>query len=411
MGQGYVATYRGNCQRTGEYEDAGVPDLHGIAWHFQTGGPIDLTPVVADGVVLFGSADGFFYALDGKTGERRWQYPTRGRVTTPADVAEGVVYVCDDAGTLYALDLQTGKAVWLWDNLSWPAYEDMLALAPVEDREWIAFDHVLDNWPPEEMGLNCPTIYGKKLFVMGGDLIIALSLVERTVVWWQASYARTLLYPAVANDILYASGLYDQSDDMLYTLRTETGAHFWSSGASAGPGLVNYEERDWVLNPDSVAVRDNILYVVSYEGIIGVDLSTGEEIWRGERGWLSPNAYGRETALAIGPARVYETIAGLDKAAPMAVSAYGRQSGKVIWRRPSELDTRTLSHSPQLRQPPILAANVLYVLQKGDTCCALDAATGQERWHIHLEPGMLAPVCVADETIFVAAGSAMYALR
>jgi len=143
MGQTSVATYRGNCQRTGAYENAGVPDLHGIAWHFQTGGPIDLTPIVADGIVLFGSADGFFYALNGKTGECRWQYRTRGRVITPADVAEGVVYICDDTGTLYALQLHTGKVMWLWDTHAFPSYEDMLALTPAEDREWIAFEDVL----------------------------------------------------------------------------------------------------------------------------------------------------------------------------------------------------------------------------------------------------------------------------
>src|SRR5689334_20876508 len=109
MRQISVATYRGNYQRTGEYEDAGVPHLHGIAWRFQTGGPINLTPVVADGLVLFGSADGFFYALDRQTGQLHWRYQTRGRVLTPADVADELVYLCDDASTLYTLELHTGK--------------------------------------------------------------------------------------------------------------------------------------------------------------------------------------------------------------------------------------------------------------------------------------------------------------
>ncbi|GHO90070.1 hypothetical protein KSF_001180 [Reticulibacter mediterranei] len=54
---------------------------------------------------------------------------------------------------------------------------------------------------------------------------------------------------------------------------------------------------------------------------------------------------------------------------------------------------------------------MLYVVQRGEVIWALDAATGQQRWHISLEKGGVAPPCIADETVFVAAGSSLYALR
>jgi outer membrane protein assembly factor BamB len=71
MEQEYAAIYRGNVQRTGEYQALGVPDLCGIAWQFQASGPVDLTPVVAHSRVVFSSTDRSTYALDTLTGERQ----------------------------------------------------------------------------------------------------------------------------------------------------------------------------------------------------------------------------------------------------------------------------------------------------------------------------------------------------
>ena len=52
--------YRGDGQRTGVFDTQGVHQLSGALWQFKTGGPVWSSPVVAGGVVYFGSDDHFF---------------------------------------------------------------------------------------------------------------------------------------------------------------------------------------------------------------------------------------------------------------------------------------------------------------------------------------------------------------
>jgi glucose dehydrogenase len=44
------------------------------AWTFPTGDAVTASPAVVGGTVYVGSWDGFFYALDGDTGQQRWKF-------------------------------------------------------------------------------------------------------------------------------------------------------------------------------------------------------------------------------------------------------------------------------------------------------------------------------------------------
>jgi outer membrane protein assembly factor BamB len=70
------------------------------------------SPVVVDGVVYVGSADGRVYALDAASGSRRWTFQTGDRIRATPALAEGVVYIGSWDGYLYALDAATGALVW-----------------------------------------------------------------------------------------------------------------------------------------------------------------------------------------------------------------------------------------------------------------------------------------------------------
>jgi len=70
------------------------------------------SPVIAGGMVYFGSADGNLYALDPATGKQKWVFKTAGRIRATPAVAEGVVYLGSMDGTLYALAAQDGALKW-----------------------------------------------------------------------------------------------------------------------------------------------------------------------------------------------------------------------------------------------------------------------------------------------------------
>jgi serine/threonine-protein kinase len=81
-------------------------------WSYTTAGVVDTSPVLADGIVYVGSADGGgVYALDAATGRLRWFYSQSGAYDNSPAVAGGTVYV-DSGGNVYALDAATGQLRW-----------------------------------------------------------------------------------------------------------------------------------------------------------------------------------------------------------------------------------------------------------------------------------------------------------
>ncbi|MDI2030454.1 PQQ-dependent dehydrogenase, methanol/ethanol family [Saccharopolyspora sp. TS4A08] len=103
----------------------------GPAWIFQAGtsGQIagastyafETCPLVVDGVMYVTGWDGWFWALDAKTGEQLWRYKHAvpfdvslccGNVNRGCAVANGKVYFVTPNAHLLALDATTGKKVW-----------------------------------------------------------------------------------------------------------------------------------------------------------------------------------------------------------------------------------------------------------------------------------------------------------
>ena len=131
--------------------DSATGDLR---WKFKTGDVVHASPALADGVVFFGSWDSYFYAVDAATGKEKWRFhggedPTIhnqvGFQSSPA-VMNGTVYTgCRDSN-LYALDAATGKEKWrFFNDLSWvitsPAVADGKVFFATSDS---SLYHVVD---------------------------------------------------------------------------------------------------------------------------------------------------------------------------------------------------------------------------------------------------------------------------
>jgi outer membrane protein assembly factor BamB len=130
-----------------------------VRWRHQIGGPVRSTPAVAGDAVYVGSMDGTLHALALATGEQRWVFDTegnpyfpRGEVQSSPAVADGVVYVGARDGFLYAVDGKTGEQRWRADHRgSWvitsPAVHDGLVFAGSSDGEFV---HAVDAQTGEE---------------------------------------------------------------------------------------------------------------------------------------------------------------------------------------------------------------------------------------------------------------------
>lgn len=87
-----------------------------LAWKHRTGGPVASTAGVFDGLVVFGSADGQVYALQLSDGRLVWRFKAPDQVNGAVTVYEGAVYAGCVDGALYCLDAHTGALRWRYQT-------------------------------------------------------------------------------------------------------------------------------------------------------------------------------------------------------------------------------------------------------------------------------------------------------
>ncbi len=87
---------------------------YGVAvWVFKTGRSIRTTPVIDDeGILYFGSNDGYFYAVNSYDGKQVWKYPVNSEMSGAAAVDNSNVYFGALNNNVYALERKTGTLVW-----------------------------------------------------------------------------------------------------------------------------------------------------------------------------------------------------------------------------------------------------------------------------------------------------------
>ena len=84
---------------------------HKIRWRFAAGKSLTSSPLVANGLIYFGSDDHNVYAVDATTGKKRWSYATGGTILSSPVLVEGVLYMSSHDGNVYALNPENGTLV------------------------------------------------------------------------------------------------------------------------------------------------------------------------------------------------------------------------------------------------------------------------------------------------------------
>lgn len=108
-------------------------------WTFAAGGGFDTNPLVADGLVLAGNRDGYFYAVYAagqNAGKLAWKFPAGSPIDDSAAYQEGVVYFA--SGDSYAYALGTGSGALLWRSARLPG-AGFQSWWPVVYGDWVVF--------------------------------------------------------------------------------------------------------------------------------------------------------------------------------------------------------------------------------------------------------------------------------
>lgn len=171
-------------------------------------------PLVADGVVYVGGADGSFHAVDLASGQRKWRFQTQGKVRNGAVIAGTRVVFGSADHHVYALETADGREVWRFDTGA------ALSATPVLHRDRIliggrsaalfslkadsgALDWRVYFWGSWVESTVLPD--GDLLYVGSSDLrrVSAIDAATGTVRWRTDVYGWTWGTPLLVDDKLY----------------------------------------------------------------------------------------------------------------------------------------------------------------------------------------------------------------
>ena len=169
-----------------------------LIWKYGTGGPVEASPAVVNGVVYFSA--GSVYALNAVSGALIWKYTTEADAYSAPAVANGVVYIgVTYAGNpnappgLYALNANTGARLWAF-------YVDGV----------MPGDGCSDTTVANGLAyIGCYSYYE-------GSAVYAFDIATQLIVWQGGFGGQT---PVVANGVAYVGS---------YALNASTGAVLWN---------------------------------------------------------------------------------------------------------------------------------------------------------------------------------------
>jgi outer membrane protein assembly factor BamB len=338
-------SFRGNPQLTG-VSDSELSENLRLLWTFQAADMIESTAAVVDGTAYVGALDGFLYAIDAQTGEKRWTYQTSGSIKASPSVDKGVIYFGNSEGVFHAVDIASQHTKWQFrtegeiissanfvdDRVLFGSYDGFLYCLNRENGELI--------WKFETEG-----------YVHGTPGVWTQSAKESddvrnfTIVTGCDSYLRVL-----------------NIDDGTQTQQVNLGAYV---GASP-------------------AISENYVYCGTYGSeILGVNLDTGEIGWR----YRHPKRRFPFFASAAVTQGVV-IIGGRDK----MVHALSPETGEPLW---------TYTTKSRIESSAVIVGRRAFLGTTGGTLIALDVSTGELVWEFATGSSIVASPSVADGRLYI----------
>jgi len=307
------AMFRANPQHTGEYDNCGVDPSNTLLWRFKTGGKVNSSPAVSNGIIYIGSDDNNLYAIDAATGNEKWRFAMSVYESSSPSVSNGVVYIGSFDNNLYAIDAVTGKEKWRCKTGSYvqssPAVFNGVVYIGSDDNLY-----AIDAGTGKEIWRfrtgsrlkSSPAVSNGIVYVGSGNKILAIDAMMGKEKWRLTTGWLTYVEssPAVSNGVVYVGS----SNRNLHSIDALTGKEKWrfetvddvDSSPAVSNGVVYVGGKDKNLYAiDSVtgkekwrfatrgcvysspAVFNGIVYVGSNDGnLYAIDAVTGEEIWR-----------------------------------------------------------------------------------------------------------------------------------
>lgn len=353
--------------RDGSFPGTLPPRRPRAAWAFRTSGPINASPIWAEGMVIVGSGDGNLYAVDGASGAERWRFRTGGAVDGPAAFADGVVFAQSRDGNLYAVNAKTGRERW------------RLGLGAELPFKW-GWDYYLSG----------PAVSGSRVFTgSGAGDVLAVDRATGKVEWRFATGGRVRSSPTVFDGSVYVGSF----DGYLYALDAASGSLKWkfaTQGVSIDSDQAGFDRRSIQSSP---AVTSDLVVVGCRDGrLYAIDRATGKERWNSDH----------QVSWVVGSPAIAGDRAIVGSSDGRFVHAVDLATGREIWR--SRTDSNVLSS-------PAVAGGALVVGDGSGAVLSLDIATGRELWRFRTGDAVHSSPLVRSSRVYIGSDDGkLYAL-
>jgi outer membrane protein assembly factor BamB len=311
-----------------------------IKWRFKTDGPIRGSAVVWDKNVIFGSADGYVYAINSLTGEESWRFNAHSPIVGSPGIDNSIVVVATRDNQVHALEPATGNPLWEFamggdkaeSSRSW----DYFTAAPVVHKEYV--------------------------YIASGDgNLYALHKLTGQPAWRFATGGSIRAAPLVANNIIYQPS----NDGFIYAVNTTTGQLHWkfaTAGANLDSTHFGFDRNSIYTQP--VLVSDTLIFGSRDGNVYALDSATGKQKWT--------FAYDTTWAMAI---TADSNTVYVGWSTNRLVSALDVKTGKELWQFKSGAYVYTT---------PLIDAQSIYFGSADGNVYNVNKNTGEEIWHYNI---------------------------
>lgn len=334
---------RGERSLQGRVHDR-VPRQPLIEWTFVIKGAVTSEAAISNGLVVFGTDDGWVLGIEMKTGKERWRVATKDRVEAAPAMSSARVFAGSNDGVFRAIDPQSGAQVWQIDGQDKFPSGGILTRSPDGKEDWI--------------------------LVNGYDGVTrCLRTFDGREVWKHESPDYINGSPAIMNGGMIAFG---GCDSVIHVIRFNDGR-----------GLNKLATEAQIIR--SLATCDSSVYGVNYANqLVAAEVTSAKLTWvydgDGAAFLSSP---------AVDDARVY--VGSRDK----HLHAVDRVSGKMLWK------FRT---GGRVESAPLVFDDAVVFGSSDGRLYAVNPENGGEIWRMDLGENLAVAAAFADGKIVIGGG-------
>lgn len=222
-----------------------------LLWKYKTGGPIQASPVVANGMVYVASTDHILYALDAKQWGLKWSFKAGGVIRYAPAVWNNRVYFSARDNHVYALNAETGEWLWEFRSGTWMDSPPILSKGRLYIGAYTKKIHVLNATTGELESQPQGRVYIDGIeYVCSQGQLRPISP-QHNLNTWRELTPLTYSYPAIANGVAYIGA----RDNKIHALDVQSRQEIWS-----------YSTKGYI--DAAPAISDGVLYVTSDDGYV-----------------------------------------------------------------------------------------------------------------------------------------------